>query len=393
VSRVHVARRRYIALLDEEAWNEVELARDTSFLGLAGSDAVVGRLPLIRGLVVRLPPRLVDAAPTRWPTRVPTGVLALCPERLFRPALDRVRRDVGAEEAWGLLRAASPGGDGAGAGACVALVDSGVNPHPDLCRPSQRLLAFADLVRGRRDPYDDCGHGTHLAGVIAGGGVVDRRYRGIAPGARLVAVKALDEYGRGRESAVIAAIEWCVRHRRAYGIDVLNLSVGAPLVGPPETDPACRAVRAAWQEGIVVVTSLTDSGPTTSPGVEPSVIAVATAGLPPRPSPRARRRPDLLAPGAGVVSLAVPQDRRDRRAAGRPPESCRTAEAVKAPLRWYAPMSGASVAAAVVSGVAALMVSARGATDPERVKADLIRTAEGGLVRADAAVRAYLDRP
>ncbi|MCL6580793.1 MAG: S8 family serine peptidase [Firmicutes bacterium] len=389
MARVHPARRRYIALLDEEAWNEVELARDASFLGLGGNDAVVGRLPLIRALVVRLPPRLAAAAPTR----PPTGVLALCPERLFLPALDRVRRDVGAEEAWGLPGAASPGGDGAGAGACVALVDSGVHPHPDLCRPSSRLLAFVDLVHGRRDPYDDCGHGTHLAGVIAGGGVVDRRYRGVAPRAGLVAVKALDEHGRGRESVIISAIEWCVRHRRPYGISVLNLSVGAPPVGPPETDPTCRAVRAAWREGIVVVTSLGNAGPATSPAAEPSVIAVAAADLPLRPSPQGGRRPDLLAPGAGVVSLAVPQGRGDRRAAGRPAEPCRPPEAGKAPSRWYAPMSGASVAAAVVSGVAALMVSARGATDPERVKADLVRTAEGGLVRADAAVRAYLGRP
>ena len=115
-----------------------------------------------------------------------------------------------------------------GQGVTVAVLDSGITPDVDLVQPTNRILAaanFADPLGAMADPG---GHGTHVAGTIAGnGGRSGGEYIGIAPGANLVDVRVLDENGNGRYSSVILGIEWALAHRVQYNIRVLNLSLGA----------------------------------------------------------------------------------------------------------------------------------------------------------------------
>src|SRR5207245_4738534 len=121
------------------------------------------------------------------------------------------------------------GVDGTGVG--VAVIDSGITPwHDDLAGVAggQRVDQFVDLVGGASVPYDDYGHGTHVAGIIAGNGFDSGGVRaGIAPAARLVVIKALDGSGQGRISDVIAALDYGVGHQHHFNIRVVNLSVAA----------------------------------------------------------------------------------------------------------------------------------------------------------------------
>ena len=139
------------------------------------------------------------------------------------------------------------GYDGAGVG--VAVIDSGITDwHDDLTYHGsnskvkvvngQRVPKFVDFVNGRTTPYDDNGHGTHVAGIIAGNGYDTHGARaGIAPAANLVSLKVLDDHGGGYISNVIAALDWVVANRAAYNIRVVNLSVGAAVTESYKTDP------------------------------------------------------------------------------------------------------------------------------------------------------------
>ena len=89
----------------------------------------------------------------------------------------------------------------------IAVLDTGIDTHEDLTKPTNRILAWKDLVNQEESPYDDNGHGTHVAGIIAGNGSYSNgKYRGMAPEAMLVGVKTLDEEGSGGLSDVIAAL-------------------------------------------------------------------------------------------------------------------------------------------------------------------------------------------
>ena len=350
--------RAYIALLSREAWERYGREKP-SFLRLAQGEAVTSRLPLIRGLGLRLATeRAIEPGEAE-------GVLALRPDRVLQAQLHDVRGQLGIPALWNL--------HGRGRGVTVGVVDSGVYPHQDLVSPENRICAFQDLVLGRVRPYDDCGHGTHLAGIIAGSGSHDPLYTGLAPEARIASVKVLDSWGRGRESRVIAGIEWCVRWSKALGLKVLNLSFGAPLQGPVETDPCCLAVEEAWRRGIVVVAGAGRVGPggAGSPGACPRIISVDADEQPdhrPVSNPGglsgARAGPSVLAPGGGVVSLLSPHSRLDHSikaaAEGRPP-------------RGYVAMRGISVATAVVSGVSAVLVGESPDLAPDIVKETVIR--------------------
>lgn len=134
----------------------------------------------------------------------------------------------------------------------VAVIDTGVFPHPDLIYPESRLVAWNDLVNQRPVPYDDNGHGTHVSGIIAGNGAASRgKYAGMAPGAKLVAIKALDSKGSGNSSDVISAIEWCIENQQTYNIRAINLSLGATAQESCQQDPLCRAVAAAWKLSLI----------------------------------------------------------------------------------------------------------------------------------------------
>ena len=153
-----------------------------------------------------------------------------------------------------------------GAGVTVAVLDTGVAPHPDLTCPQNRIAGWVDMVNDRTLPYDDNGHGTHVSGIIAGNGWqayasrMGRALHGMAPQARLVGVKVLDGKGHGSDSAVLAGIEWCILHRQQYGIRIVNLSLGTLTLESYHTDPLCQACEAATRAGLLVVTASGNRG-------------------------------------------------------------------------------------------------------------------------------------
>ena len=200
--------------------------------------------------------------------------------------------------------------------------------HPDL---QPRVAARLDFTgEGVDDGY---GHGTHVAGMVAGNGRSSGgQHAGVAPGANIVSLKVLDQHGVGRTSDVIAAIEWVLQHGRLYGVRVINLSIGHPVVESYRSDPLNLAVQKAVRRGFVVVTSAGNSGRTDdgsvqygsilSPANDPSVItvgAVDTNGTAFRSddvvadfSSRGPTlfdgfvKPDVVAPGRRITSTAAP---------------------------------------------------------------------------------------
>lgn len=209
----------------------------------------------------------------------------------------------------------------------AAVIDTGIYPHIDLIYPENRIIGWYDLVNERETPYDDNGHGTHIAGIIAGNGTLSGgRYRGMAPEAKLVGVKALDRNGSGNTSDVIAAIEWCINNREQYQIKAINLSLGSVAQDSCRNDPLCRAATAAWRNGMVVCVAAGNDGPEpgtiNTPGINSFVITVGNLDdnatiewdddqLNPSssrgPTIDNINKPDLLAPGTAINSLRVPR--------------------------------------------------------------------------------------
>lgn len=267
-----------------------------------------------------------------------------------------------------------------GQGVVVAVVDTGIFAHPDL---AGRIAAFKDLVNQKTIPYDDNGHGTHVAGDIASNGSQSNfMYRGPAPEAGLVGVKVLDKNGSGTLSAVIEGIQWCVDNRETLGIRVLNLSLGSEATEPYTGDPLCQAVEKAWDAGIVVCAAAGNEGPEpgtiSSPGIHPGIITVGAsndmnttgtgddqvAAFSSRgPTIDGLVKPDVLAPGVDIVSLRAPGSMLDKQN-----KEFRTGT-------WYFTLSGTSMATPVCAGVVAQILQANSSLTPDQVKARLVETA------------------
>ena len=296
-----------------------------------------------------------------------------------------------------------------GAGVGVAVIDSGITSwHDDLTYNGtsssvrvdggQRVVAFADFVNGRTSKYDDNGHGTHVAGTIAGNGYDSEGARaGVAPEAHVVGLKVLDENGRGVISDVIAAFEWAVANKSVYNIRVANLSVGAAVSESYWTDPLTLAAKYAVDNGIVVVAAAGNGGRNSrgesqygaisAPGNAPWVITVGAydyAGTLRRNDdvvaayssrgPSAidfEAKPDIVAPGTGVVSLSDPSS---LLYATKPANLLNGS--LPTSYKPYLSLSGTSMAAPVVSGTIALMMQANPSLTPNMAKAILQFTAQ-----------------
>ena len=135
----------------------------------------------------------------------------------------------------------------------VAVMDTGIARHPDF---GNRIIGFKDFCNQRRELYDDNGHGTHVAGIIAGSGLVDSRYCGIAPKTRLLVLKVLDKNGNGNTANVLSGMDWLIQNKERYQVRLLNISVGMlKNAGEKEKAQLLDAVDAAWDAGIMVVTA------------------------------------------------------------------------------------------------------------------------------------------
>jgi serine protease AprX len=270
----------------------------------------------------------------------------------------------------------TPGGAGVG----VAVIDSGIASSEDF---GDRIVASYDFTNdaAATAPSDAYGHGTHVAGLIGSAGHLDAgvTYQGIAPQVRLISMKVLDGTGSGRTRDVIRAVEYATAHHSSLGIQVINLSLGHPIYESATRDPLVRAVEAASRSGILVVIAAgnygydrasgqSEYGGILSPGNAPSAItvgAVMTENTTPRGddlvAPYSSRgptwydgsaKPDLVAPGHGLVSNAAPGS---TLYVNYPSARVSTS---------YLRLSGTSMAAAVMSGAVALIVEANRTAHP-----------------------------
>ena len=322
--------------------------------------------------------------------------------------------EVGAPDVWRQL-----GVTGRGVG--VAILDSGIAPHPDL---AGRIVAAVDFTSGRNSgtlvaPADPGGHGTHVAGLVAGDGTASGGlYTGVAPGANLIDVRVIGASGATNISTLIAGMQWVLAHRAEYNIRVVNLSAGGPATTTYRNDPLATAAEVLVFAGITVVVSAGNEGPKertiTSPGTDPYVITVggiddsgtvttaddalaswSSRGLTPIDG---LAKPDIVAPGRKIVSLrstgsTLDLELPDRVVAGLDP---------LAPA--YFRLSGTSMASPVVAGVVALMLERSPSLMPAQVKDRLKGTATAlaygypeatgsGMVNAPAAVAAADQMP
>lgn len=320
------------------------------------------------------------------------------------PAIDYHNETINAPWAW------SQGLNGSGIG--VAVIDSGIAGVPDLT--SGNLVYSQDFVGDNGGSADDqYGHGTHVAGIVAGNGAGSTgpgytyTFQGIAPAVNLINLRVLNASGAGRDSDVIAAIETAIQLENTYNIRVINLSLGRGVYESYTQDPLCQAVEEAWQAGIVVVVSAGNEGRNdsagtngygtiTAPGNDPYVITVGamnTKGTPDHtddtPASYSSKgptlfdqvvKPDLTAPGNLIVSLYTPQETLNQESPGNEvPESVYETDGSASVAPSYFALSGTSMAAPMVSGTAALMLEQNPALTPDQVKAILMLTAFKGL--------------
>src|SRR3954453_17022767 len=291
------------------------------------------------------------------------------------PDLLSVEQSVGAPLAWSM--------GATGRGVDVALIDTGVTPGQGLT--GDKLVYGPDLSFDSQDSHianvDGYGHGTAMAGIIAGNDGVAGGYKGVAPDARLVSVKVGASNGATDVSQIIAGIDWVVQHAHDPGMNirVLNLSLGTSSDQAYTSDPLAFAAENAWRHGIAVVVSSgndnTNKNSVANPASDPYLITVGasdpvgtvdpTDDVVPDWSNRGtgQRRPDLVAPGAYVMGLLSPNST--------------LAQMNPAAVQGgrYLRGSGTSQAAAVVSGAVADLLSVRPSLTPDQVKAALTKGA------------------
>ena len=199
---------------------------------------------------------------------------------------------------------------GKGIGVCI--LDTGIYEHIDF---TGRVWAFYDFLAFKRRPYDDNGHGTHVAGLVAGDGTASMgKYRGAAPGCGIISLKVLDRYGTGSQDDVLRALRWIRENRQQYRIRVVNISVGTTCNSKRNHARLLESVEQLWDEGVVVVTAAGNQGPRpgsiTAPGSSKKVITVGSSDLLEGRSAISGRgptaecvcKPDIVAPGNKIMS-------------------------------------------------------------------------------------------
>ena len=309
---------------------------------------------------------------------------------------------IGADQAWaGANALRSLSGKGVG----VAVIDSGIDSTHNALKG--HVVVTKDFTGG--NGMDLYGHGTHVAGIIAGttGNTPDTAdYQGIASDAYLINLRVLGADGSGKASDVVEAIDWAIDHRTDFNIRVINMSLGGPVLQPYRDDPMCEAVERAVKAGIVVVAAAGNFGKAadgrriiggiTSPGNSPhatTVGAIDTHDTPQRGDDTVAEyssrgptiydrvlKPDMVAPGSHIVSAEVTGSYLSRAFPGR--------HVAGSGHDAYIQLSGTSMAAGVVSGAVALLLQERPGLRPEGTTAVLQFTSsfmpEAGLIAAGA---------
>lgn len=286
---------------------------------------------------------------------------------------------------WNLNRIYSRGITGKGI--TTAVLDTGIYPHRAFLTPYNRIKGFKDFIIDKDNStdkiyaYDDNGHGTHVSGIIAGydssfsGKSAMGRCPGVAPESEILSLRVLDGEGNGKLRTMIRAIDWLIKNHEKYKVRIVNVSVGMPLCKEPDRfqNILIKKVEQLWDVGLVVVVAAGNEGPgpytVTVPGISRKVITVGALADERRAGMRRRKmysgcgpvpgscvvKPDVVAPASGILS-------------------CDNSEA------GYIRRSGTSMAAPVVSGILALLLSAEPELTNLEVKIRLMETSRDLLL-------------
>ena len=243
-----------------------------------------------------------------------------------------------------------------GHGVTIAVIDTGIIPHLDFVMPVDRIAAFVDFVDSGNSPYDNFGHGTAVASIACGNGLVGcREFCGVAPKANIIALRAIGDNGEGGAFKILEAMQWIIDNKERYNIGVVCMSFGAK---PQQIDPLVIGAEALWDYGIAVVASCGNTGPDEgtimSPAVSPKIISVGGLGrcragfYVPAFSSRGEAgdntpKPDVVAPAVDVVA-------------------CSTTDS------FYSVESGTSMAAPFVAGICALLLEREPNYTPDKLK-------------------------
>jgi serine protease AprX len=377
-----------------------------SLLGLVGclvndvtavGGTILQELPLVNGVVASLDHNAIVNLSNQ------AHVVYISKDRTLTPTFDNAGPAVNAPAAWN--------SHFTGAGVGIALIDSGVNSHPDLnmgLLPLSRVVYNQSFLTAKNaKANDDYGHGTHIAGLIAGNGasstgfLYSQTFKGVAPDANIVNLRVLDANGSATDSQVIAAINQAIALKSRYNIRVINLSLGRGVYESYQLDPLCQAVEKAWKSGIVVVVAAGNYGrylPTdgyatvTSPGNDPYVITVGSM----KPMGTVDRsddliasysskgptyldhivKPDVVAPGNTLVSTGIGNTTLYKNEPeNRVPYNSYMVGGNSNPSKTYFSLSGTSMATGVVTGAVADLLQAHPSMTPDQVKARLMKTA------------------
>lgn len=253
-----------------------------------------------------------------------------------------------------------------GSGVTIAFIDTGVFSHADFLIGRNRIRFFKDFVLNKKHNYDDNGHGTFVAGVCSGGGVLSGGlYSGVAPQADIISLKALNGLGEASADKILDAMEWVYENHKKFNIKVVCMSFGSEPLG--YNDPIMSGAEALWREGVTVVAAAGNSGPEyqtiKSPGVSSQIITVGgfddnridgkfqesffeIADFSSRGPAFKRFKPDLVAPSVDIKSCGI--------------------------STFYTSLSGTSVATPMIAGIACLLLQAKPNLTPQQIKQTLI---------------------
>jgi serine protease AprX len=298
-----------------------------------------------------------------------------------------------------------------GSGIGVAVIDSGITSSKDFSLSTgtgSRIVYNQNFVSGQTSARDSYGHGTHVAGIIAGNGMnssgtsYTKTFKGVADNVNLINLRVLDQNGAGSDSQVIAAIQKAISLKSKYNIRVINLSLGRAVYESYKLDPLCQAVESAWKAGIVVVvaggnggrndSAGTDGyGTISAPGNDPYAMTVGAM----KPMGTATRaddliasysskgptlydhlvKPDILAPGNMTESvLASSTATLVKNYPGNMVALSSYSTSTRGTSSYFT-LSGTSMATPVVSGAVALLLQQKASLTPDQVKARLMKSA------------------
>ncbi|MBQ3494505.1 MAG: S8 family peptidase [Clostridia bacterium] len=258
----------------------------------------------------------------------------------------------------------------------VAIIDTGISMHLDFVMPTNRIVKFIDLVNQRKAPYDDNGHGTFVAGVFAGNGLVsNQKYAGFAPQCNIIAIKALNNKGEGNAVQILSAMQWICDNCKKYNIKVVCMSFGSEPLG--SLDPIMKGAEKLWSKGIIVVAAAGNSGANfqtiKSPGISGKIITVGgmndnranntfkendfeIAKFSSRGPALGRYKPDCVAPSVDIVSCGLND--------------------------FYTTLSGTSVATPMVAGICVQLLAQKSNLKPDQVKRLLLKSCKSILKNA-----------